>query len=218
MTSRWTRKTNVRFPRVLCVHTLTKACLCSALPYKQTVHANKDRILLDGGEMEYDEDDFGAEDEVFALNGVDSSSEGEGGDGDQAGEDDMMDVGEGPSTSRPANGVKVKQTKAREPDSDSGEDEGESEEETWGTKKSAYYSANDAHFDSEDEEANELEEKEARRLQMKAREEMRDEDFGLDNLQALVGDGGIEPGFIEYVLFCSVVRLEALMYPQGPRG
>jgi U3 small nucleolar RNA-associated protein 3 len=168
--------------------------------------------------MEYDEDDFGAEDEVFALNGVDSSSEGEDGDGDLAGEDDMMDVGEGSSTSRPANGVKVKQTKAREPDSDSGEDEGESEEETWGTKKSAYYSANDAHFDSEDEEANELEEKEARRLQMKAREEMGDEDFGLDNLQALVGDGGIEPGFIEYVLFCSVVRLEALMHSQGPRG
>ncbi|KAF9649767.1 hypothetical protein BDM02DRAFT_3113215 [Thelephora ganbajun] len=163
-------------------------------------HANQDRILLDGDEMQYDEDDFGAEDEVFALNGVDSSSEGEGGDENQEGEEDAMEVDDGPSTSRSVKSSKAKPTKARKlsaPGSglDQGEDESE-EEETWGTKKSAYYSANDAHFDSGDEEANELEEKEARRLQMEAREGMGDEDFGLDNLQALVEDGRMEPGVI----------------------
>lgn len=201
---------NVRLPpRVLRAHTLTGSCLCSTPPYERTVHASRDQILLDGDEMQYDEDDFGAEDEVFALNGVDSSSEdeGENRDNDLEGEDDTMDIDDGASPSSSARGHNVKLPKARKPlalASDS--DEGESEEETWGTKKSAYYSANDAHFDSEDEEANEMEEREARRLQMKAREGMGDEDFGLDNLQALAEDGGMEPDVIEYVSFCSAPR------------
>ena len=201
--------------RVLRAHTLTGTRIRSALPHGQLVHANRDRILLDGDEMQYDEDDFGAEDEVFALNGVDPSSEDESEEGDREGEGDAMDVDESPSIPHPAGGTNVKPTKSRKPvalASDSDEDEGESEEEeTWGTKKSAYYSANDAHFDSEDEEANELEEKEARRLQMKAREGMCEEDFGLDNLQALVEDGRMEPDVIECVFFCSAVRLEALI-------
>ena len=161
--------------------------------------------------MQYDEDDFAAEDEVFALNGVDSSSDDEV--EDEKGEEDVMDVDEGPSTSRPVKDSNAKRTKTRkhsEPASDSAEHEDEIEEdETWGTKKSAYYSANDAHFDSEDEEANELEEKEARRLQMKAREGMYDEDFGLDNLQALVGDGRTEPDVTECVIF---------LFCRAPRG
>ena len=200
--------------RVLRAHTLTGTCIHPTSLRDQPVHASRDRILLDGDEMQYDEDDFGVEDEVFALNGVDPSSEDEDGDEDQEGEGDAMEVDEGPSTSHSAKGLKAKPTKTRKPStlaSDSDESKAESEEETWGTKKSAYYSANDAHFDSEDEEANELEEKEARRLQMKAREGMCDEDFGLDNLQALVEDGGLEPDVIECVFFCSPVRLEALI-------
>jgi len=195
-------------PRVFRAHTLTGTCARFVTPYKRTVHASRDQILLDGDEMQYDEDDFGAEDEVFALNGVGSSSE-ESGDEGLDGEDYAMDVDEGPSTSRSTKGPKVGSAKARKPSapaSDSDEREDQSEEETWGTNKSAYYSANDAHFDSDDEEANELEEKEARRLQMKAREGMGDEDFGLDNLQALVEDGGMEPDVIECVFFCSAPR------------
>ena len=192
--------------RVLRAHTLTGAFRHSAPPFKRTVHASRDRILLDGDEIQYDEDDFGAEDEVFALKGVDSPSEDDGEDEDQKGEDDAMDVDEGPSTSRSTKGSKLKPTKAHKSPVPSDSDEDESEEETWGTKKSAYYSANDAHFDSGDEEANELEEKEARRLHMKAREGMGDEDFGLDNLQALVEDGGMEPDVTEYVSFCSAPR------------
>lgn len=136
-------------------------------------------------------------------------------DGDQEGEKDVMEIDEEPSTSGSAKGSRPKSTKAPKPSatvSDSDRDEDESDgEATWGTKKSAYYSANDAHFDSEDEEANELEEKEARRLQMKAREGMGDEDFGLDNLQALVEDGRMETDLMGYVLFCDSVRLEALI-------
>lgn len=161
--------------------------------------------------MQDDEDDFGAEDEVFALNGVDSSSEDDDGGENQEG----MEVDEAPSTSGPSEGSKTKPTKTLKPpatvsDSDKGESDSE-EEETWGAKKSAYYSANDAHFDSEDEEANELEEREARRLQMKAREGMGDEDFGLDNLQALAEDGRMEPDVTEYVSFCSFTRLDTLI-------
>jgi len=214
----------VRLPlRVLRTHTLTGPCIHPALPHNQPVHASRDRILFNGDEMQYDEDDFGAEDEVFALNGVDPSSEDEDGDEDQGGEGDAMEVDEGPSTPHSAKGSKVKPTKTRKPstpapDSGEGEDESE-EEETWGSKKSAYYSANDAHFDSEDEEANELEEREARRLQMKAREGMCDEDFGLDNLQALVEDGRAEPDVIECVFFCCrAPRGTDSNTPQGPRG
>lgn len=207
-------------PRVLCVQTLTGVCSHPHPPHNQSVHASRDRILLNGDEMHYDEDDFGAEEEVFALNGVDSSSEDQ--DGDQEGGEDAMDVDGEPSTSHSAKGSRAKPTTAQKPAtlaSDSDEGEEESGVETWGTKKSAYYSANGAHFDSEDEEANELEEKEAGRLQMKAREGMCDEDFGLDNLQALAEGGGMEPDVIEYVSFCSAVRLEAItIYPQGPRG
>ena len=196
--------------RIRRAHIPTGTYIRSALPHGHLVHASRDQILLDGDEMQYDEDDFGAEDEVFALNGVDASSEDESEKGGREGEGDAMDTDESPSIPHPAGGTNVKPTKSRKPAalaSDSDEDEGESEEgETWGTKKSAYYSANDAHFDSEDEEANELEEKEARRLQMKAREGMCEEDFGLDNLQALVEDGRMEPDVIECVSFCSASR------------
>lgn len=196
--------------RIHLAHILTGTYIRSASPHGQLVHASRDRILLDGDEMQYDEDDFGAEDEVFALNGVDPSTEDESEEGGRGGERDTMDVDESPSIPHPTGGTNVKPTKSRKPAalaSDSDEDEGESEEgETWGVKKSAYYSANDVHFDSEDEEANELEEKEARRLQMKAREGMCEEDFGLDNLQALVEDGRMEPDVIECVSFCSASR------------
>jgi U3 small nucleolar RNA-associated protein 3 len=63
------------------------------------------------------------------------------------------------------------------------DDEAESseEEETWGRKKSAYYSSNAAEIESDDEEAIELEEQEAKRLQSKFRETLTDNDFGLDD-------------------------------------
>jgi U3 small nucleolar RNA-associated protein 3 len=71
----------------------------------------------------------------------------------------------------------------------------ESEDETWGRSKSAYYSSNAAQIDSEDEEANELEEQEARKLQLKARDAIHEDDFGLS--EGLEAEPTTE---VEYVL------------------
>jgi len=57
----------------------------------------------------------------------------------------------------------------------------ESEEESWGRKASAYYSSNAAQIESDDDEALELEENEAIRLQAKALDGMDDNDFGLND-------------------------------------
>lgn len=81
--------------------------------------------------------------------------------------------------------------------SDEDEQNAEEEEESWGRSKSAYYSSNAAELDSDDEEAHELEEQEAKRLQAKGREGMTDADFGLGDAVEEVN----ETEGIEYVRF-----------------
>ncbi|KAH9841823.1 Sas10 C-terminal domain-containing protein [Rhodofomes roseus] len=142
-------------------------------------HASRDKILLDGDE--YDDEDEGDEDEVFALKGLSGDSEDEDDasaeeDG-MAEQDDAADSDSGPKKGRQAKGKKGKA--ARSPSLSAAEDEEEEEEEGWGKKKSAYYSSNARQIESEDEEANELEEQEAKRLQTKTRDAMADDDFGL---------------------------------------
>ena len=67
----------------------------------------------------------------------------------------------------------------------------EEEEESWGAKKSAYYASNAREIESDDEEANELEEQEAKRLQAKMRDAMADDDFGLEDVvEGLLVDDG----------------------------
>ncbi|KAI0054563.1 hypothetical protein BV25DRAFT_1873312 [Artomyces pyxidatus] len=79
--------------------------------------------------------------------------------------------------------------------SDASEEESE-EEESWGRKKSTYYSSNAAELDSDDEEANELEEQEAKRLQEKIRDVMAEDDFGLgDVVEVDLRDETIEDVF-----------------------
>ena len=82
---------------------------------------------------------------------------------------------------------KGKKGKPTEP-SESNDSDNSDEEETWGRNKSAYYSSNAAELDSEDDEANELEEQEARRLQAKAREHMGEGDFGLGDTIEDIGN------------------------------
>ncbi|KAG1848749.1 Sas10 C-terminal domain-containing protein [Suillus subalutaceus] len=134
-------------------------------------HASRDKILLNGdGDVEDEDED---EDEVFALEGVseeDSEEAEEDEDGFAHAEDEDDD--EDPVVTKKAKS-KTKLKKASSP-SDTG-----SEDESWGRSKSAYYSSNAAQIDSEDEEANELEEQEARRLQVKARDAIHEDDFGL---------------------------------------
>ncbi|KAL4250755.1 SAS10 family protein [Abortiporus biennis] len=139
-------------------------------------HANKDRILLNGNED--DLDDEGDEDEVFALKGMPEDSDEEEGSGDEVDDDEDMEADEIPEAPKQAK-KKSKSKKGKTSPPSSETSDSESEEEGWGNKKAAYYASNDAQIDSEDEEANELEEQEAKRLQSKARDTLADDDFGL---------------------------------------
>ncbi|KAF8490792.1 Sas10 C-terminal domain-containing protein [Russula emetica] len=138
-------------------------------------HASKDRILLEGEEAGADDD--GDEEEVFALKGIPSSESDE--DEEDAYEEDDYDEDQ----PHPVSTSKGSNAKAKPPTESDDEEEQESEEEeSWGRKKSAYYSSNAAELDSEDEEANELEEQEAKRIQAKTRDAMLDDNFGLADI------------------------------------
>ncbi|KAI0771179.1 Sas10 C-terminal domain-containing protein [Trametes elegans] len=147
-------------------------------------HASRDKILLEGGDDGSSDD--GDEDEVFALEGVSDDESGdedeeEGGAQYEDGVDDIDEVHyAAAAASKKEKKKKGKGKKGKKDESSEEESPEESEEEEgWGTKKAAYYSSNAQEIDSEDEEANELEEQEAKRLQAKARDAMAEDDFGL---------------------------------------
>lgn len=159
---RWTRRTNVR---IFC-------CLFRSLFKQGLVHKNRDQIMLNGEDIDMDDD--GDEDEVFALNGIPES--GSSSEDESAAELEKGESAKPDKTKPKPKGKKQAQVSDSDKESDS-----EEEEETWGSKKSAYYSTNAAHFDPEDEEANELEEQEAKRIQTKNRDVLADDDFGLED-------------------------------------
>ncbi|CAL1712744.1 unnamed protein product [Somion occarium] len=146
-------------------------------------HAARDQILLDGAA--HDSDDEGDEDEVFALKGLPEDSDEDESDGDEMLDDDdpYKNLPEMPKD-KPKKAKKKGKAVAS---SSEDESEDESEEEGWG-KKSEYYASNEAQIDSEDEEANEMEEQEAKRLQLKTRDAMADDDFGLDDVVDTITD------------------------------
>ena len=140
---------------------------------------SKDRILLEDEDVGADDDE--GEEEVFALNMIQSSESDEDADdiyeeGNQLDEDKNRSQ---PGVRRSRKGKAKAKLPPESEDEEEANEEEEEEEESWGRKKSAYYSSNAADLDSEDEEANELEEQEAKRLQVKARDAMADDDFGL---------------------------------------
>ncbi|KAG6841964.1 hypothetical protein C0991_004455 [Blastosporella zonata] len=137
-------------------------------------HASRDKVLLEDGSGWQDDDND--EDEVFALNGV-GDDEDEDVDMDEQEEEELEDL----PTKKKKKAEKSK-TKKKKGESSEEEDEEESEEETWGKSKAAWYSSNAAQLESDDEEGNELEEQEAKRLQSKMREDMVDGDFGLADI------------------------------------
>ncbi|KAH9851545.1 Sas10 C-terminal domain-containing protein [Lenzites betulinus] len=149
-------------------------------------HASRDKILLEGDEDGGSDD--GDEDEVFALKGVDEDDSGDddegGGNAQYEDDEDDIDVAHLAAAKAAQNAKKTK-GKGKKGKKDESEEESESdseEDEGWGVKKAAYYSSNAQEIDSEDEEANELEEQEAKRLQTKARDAMVEDDFGLDDV------------------------------------
>ncbi|KAJ7044002.1 Sas10 C-terminal domain-containing protein [Mycena alexandri] len=133
-------------------------------------HASRDKILLEGNELGGDDD--GDEDEVFGLD-LDDSDDLEDEDVE---ENETEDI---PATKAKSSKGKSKKAKAK---SKASSDEDSDEDEAWGRGRSAYYSSNAAQLDSDDEEGNELEEQEAKRLQAKSRDAMADNDFGLDDV------------------------------------
>ena len=164
--------------------------VCSTLPSNlktlnllDLVHASKDNILLEGDDGAGYSDD-GDEDEVFALRGMRDDSD----DDEEEYEHDEQDLdAEAVQDSVPASNKKEKKGKKSKKALEKGkmssddEEKSEEEEESWGKGRAAYYSSNADQLESDDEEGNELEEQEAKRLQAKTREEMNDEDFGLND-------------------------------------
>lgn len=155
-----------------------------------SVHASRDEILLDGDRYGIPDDDEDVEEEVFALNGIPADSDSDGEEDEDAEMDNEEDIDEEddtlerPTAKKSSKSKTAPKSKARPgfaSDEDDEEDE-EEEDESWGRSKAAYYSSNAAELDSEDEEAHELEEQEAKRLQAKARESMTDADFGLGDI------------------------------------
>ncbi|KAF8650171.1 hypothetical protein AX16_005405 [Volvariella volvacea WC 439] len=140
-------------------------------------HAARDKILLEGeGDVYEDEEN---EDEVFALKGMDVDSEEEEEEDYAMDEDDDQDEDEDEDEVPTKKG---KGAKKAQPSSSSSSEDSEVDE-SWGRGKSAYYASNAAEIDSDDEEANELEEQEAIRLQRKAREALTEDDFGLNDIR-----------------------------------
>jgi U3 small nucleolar RNA-associated protein 3 len=130
----------------------------------------------------------GDENEVFALKGLGDES----GDDDEEDEDIEMDYEEN-MEEIPEPTKKDKKRLKKKPSAQSeSEEELESEEETWGKSKSAYYASNAQQLDSDDEEANELEEQEAKRLQAKSREDLAEADFGLEDALDIGSHEGTE--------------------------
>lgn len=173
--------------------------------FRQKVHASRDRILLDGEDVH--SDDEGDEEEVFSLKGISDVSDESDEEGD---EEEHGDEGEEDAPQpRPSKASKSKQHKGKQKtdgpsfsdDGSHSEEEEDEEEESWGRKKSAYYVSNADDVASDDEEANELEEQEAKRLQAKARDSMKDEDFGLADLLA-VGTAESEGCALHEIIEC----------------
>ncbi|KAF4617526.1 hypothetical protein D9613_006056 [Agrocybe pediades] len=146
-------------------------------------HESRDKILLEGdGPNGYDDD--GDDDEVFALKGLEES---------ESDEEDIHDFQEDEEEAEeaapePKKSKKSKKDKGKKKKKDEGEESDKEEdelEESWGKGKAAYYSSNADQLDTDDEEGNELEEQESKRLQAKMREEMADDDFGLADIPDL---------------------------------
>lgn len=159
------------------------------------VHADKDKILLEGANSDEDDDDLGDRNEVFALKGLqESSDEADGVDEDEdEEEEDRYAFDDGYDEEYKASISKVSQSKAsreltRLRAEDKEDDEALDEDlDTWGTKQSEYYTGGftqddeyEGSLDSEDERKEREEmEQEVRRLQKKTREEISEEDYGL---------------------------------------
>jgi U3 small nucleolar RNA-associated protein 3 len=156
-----------------------------------SVHASRDQVLLDGNVAQADDGD---EDEVFGLKGVEDTDEGEEVDDEDEDLGDVVDEADALRAAKkdrkPPKAKSKPKSKKRPLDEFYSEEgsESESQEEIWGRTKAAYFTSKDDQLDSENEEANEQHEQEARRLQAKSRDGMVEADFGLEDAIDLAED------------------------------
>lgn len=158
--------------------------------YFLVVHNSKDKILLEGNNDEWEDD--GDDEEVFALKGMEDDSDEDR----QYNEDEDEEQEEEVVAPLKKKTKKSKKSKTKSVDEDEKSEEDQEPEESWGKGRAAYYSSNADQLESDDEEGNELEEQEAKRLQSKMREEMKEDDFGLDDTPVLENT----PAEAEYVV------------------
>jgi U3 small nucleolar RNA-associated protein 3 len=172
---------------------------CVTLSHQLKVHASRDRILLEGEEEYEDEDED--DDEVFALKELGASYSDDDDDemaGDQDVGDDLSEPEEGTEVSLARRDRKNNRPKTKKGEKEEANEEESEDDESWGRKKSAYYASNMDQIESDDEEANDMEEQEARRIQRKGRDTLVEDDFGLSDIASHV-DAHIEGSELEYV-------------------
>ncbi|KIM22783.1 hypothetical protein M408DRAFT_279574 [Serendipita vermifera MAFF 305830] len=137
--------------------------------------------MLEGEEGDLSDDDL--KNEVFSLGNLGEQSQSDEDDSEEledVPEDSEVDLAPTPKTK------KTKATGAKKATNDLVESSSGSEDEadrleSWGRKKSAYYSTNAASIESDDEEAQRLEEAEVNRLQTLARASLQEDDFGVND-------------------------------------
>ena len=132
--------------------------------------------------------------------------EGSDDEDESEGEADLEESHEDDRATRSQNGRQSKGKKGKtetSPPPSGAEEEDDEEEEGWGKKKSVYYSSNAGQIESDDEEANELEEQEAKRLQAKARDALTDDDFGLGDPVEVPAD---DDRYVQSVVACEQTR------------
>lgn len=141
-------------------------------------HQSRDEIQLGGYSDETEEDE---DDEIFPLKN--SKNPWIGGHIDNSPESDIVAEASVHSVTRKSSG---KPERYQSPTGASVESTGDEDEESWGTKKAAYYSTNAGALEDEDGENQELFLRETLRLQIKARSLLATEDFGLEDYQSVM--------------------------------
>lgn len=136
--------------------------------------------MLDEETHDGDEEWGDEEDEVFGL-GLATDSDGTTEEGLSDDNEKIIEKNK-PSSSKAKKGKVNKHAPSTSPS------ESESEEETWGRKKSAYYASNSEFLsrnqgEENEDELNEMEEQEARKIQARMKNLLLEEDYGLGDIQ-----------------------------------
>lgn len=133
------------------------------------------------GDTHGDDEEWGDEEqEVFGL-GLATDSDG-------TTEEELSDDNEKTIEKTKPSSLKANKGKVNKRAPSTSPSESESEEETWGHKKSAYYASNSEFLsrnqgEENEDELNEMEEQEARKIQARMKNLLLEDDYGLNDIQ-----------------------------------